>query len=110
VGQIGQVALNIPFGHLLALLFRQRRAKLVENKIKNEILKKWITKELEGYDFDDPYLPDYRKVWSVVTLTAEFPFGRTQTFPVILSEDFGEKTIDFMNYHRIIDPIAIVEP
>jgi hypothetical protein len=85
------------------------RAKLVENKIKNETFKKWLTKELEGYEFEDDYLPDYRKVWSVVSLTAVFPFGRTETFPVVLSEDFGQKTLDFMNNHRIIESISIVE-
>ncbi|MBT1705434.1 hypothetical protein [Chryseosolibacter indicus] len=85
------------------------RAKLVENKIKNDTLKKWLNKELEGYDFDDTYLPSYRKVWSVVHLTAELPFGRTQTFPVMLSEDFGAEVIDAINHHRILEPISIVE-
>lgn len=85
------------------------RAKLVENKIKNDTLKKWLNKELEGYEFDDKYLPSYRKVWSVINLTAEFPFGRTQTFPVVLDESFGEKTLDLINFHRIVEPISIVE-
>jgi hypothetical protein len=85
------------------------RAKLVENKVKNETFKKWLNKELEGYDFDDGYLPSYRKVWSVVSLTLELPFGRVETFPVVLTEDFGEKILDFMNYHRILEPISIVE-
>ena len=85
------------------------RAKLVENKIKNDTLKKWLKKELEGYEFDDEYLPSYRKVWSVINLTAEYPFGSTHTFPVVLDESFGAKTLDIINNHRIIEPISIVE-
>lgn len=85
------------------------RAKLVENKIKNETLKKWLNKELEGYEFNDKYLPSYRKVWSVINLTAEFPFGRVQKFPVLLNESFGEDIIDMVNFHRILEPISIVE-
>lgn len=85
------------------------RAKLVENKIKNDTFKKWLNKELEGYEYEDKYLPDYRKVWSVINLIAEFRFGKTQSFPVMLNESFGEKIIDAINFHRIIEPIAIVE-
>lgn len=85
------------------------RAKLIENKIKNETFKKWLNKELEGYEFEDEYLPSYRKVWSTITLTAEFPYGRTETFPVSLPDSFGEKTLDVINHHRIIEPISIVE-
>jgi len=85
------------------------RAKLVENKIKNETFKKWLNKELEGYEYDDPYLPSYRKIWSVINLIAEFGFGRHERFPVLLNESFGQKTIDAINFHKIIEPIAIVE-
>lgn len=85
------------------------RTKLVENKIKNETLKKWLNKELEGYEFGDKYLPGYRKAWSVIHLTAEFPYGRVHKFPVLLNEKFGEDIIDMVNFHRIIEPISIVE-
>lgn len=85
------------------------RAKLVENKIKNDTFKKWLNKELEGYEYDDQYLPEYRKIWSVINLTAEFRYGRKQSFPVMLNEKFGEKIIDAVNFHKIIEPISIVE-
>lgn len=85
------------------------RAKLIENKIKNETFKKWLNKELEGYEFEDDYLPSYRKVWSTISLTAELPFGRTETFPISLPESFGEKALDVMNHHRIVEPISIIE-
>lgn len=85
------------------------RAKIVENKIKNDTFKKWLRKELEGYKFVDQYLPEYRKVRSAIYLTAEFPYGQTQTFPVELPDEFGAETLDLINYHRIIEPISIVE-
>ena len=84
------------------------RAKLIARLIKNETFKNWLNKELNGYEFEDPLLPDYRKIWAEIVLTAEFPFGRTQSFPVVLSDnqrDLGE----LLNHHRIIEPIAIVE-
>lgn len=85
------------------------RARLIENQIKNDIFRLWIVKELEGYDFGDPLLPPYRKVWSSITLVADLKFGRTYEFEVNLPDSFGEKTLDLMNFHRIIEPIAIVE-
>lgn len=85
------------------------RAKLVENKIKNETLKKWLNKELEGYEFDDKYLPQYRKVSSAIYLTAEYPFGKIHKFPVLLDESFEDIYFDLVNFHRITEPISIVE-
>src|SRR4051794_14939151 len=85
------------------------RAKLIENQIKNQIFRHWINKELEGYEFDDKLLPSYRKIWSTINLLAQLPFGRTHKFAVSLPDSFGEKTLDFINHHRIIEPIAAVE-
>lgn len=85
------------------------RTKLVESKIKNDTLKIWLNKELGGYNFNDNYLPPYRKVWSVINLTLEYPFGRTRTYPVVFNESFGADILDMINNHRIIEPISIVE-
>lgn len=85
------------------------RTKLIENQIKNGTLKKWLTKELEGYEYDDKYLPSYRKIWSAIQLIAELPFGRTHKFSISLPDSFGAKTLDMINNHRIIEPIAAVE-
>ena len=85
------------------------RAKLIEAKVKNETLKKWLKKELEGYDYEDVRLPPYRKVWSTMTLTAELPYGRTESFPVSLPDTFDKRIIDSVNFHRIVEPIPIVE-
>ena len=78
------------------------RAKLIAYEIKNEIFKSWLSKELNGYEFEDVLLPKYRKIWSEIQLTAEFPFGKIHTFPVVLDEtnkEFAEK----LNFHRATD-------
>lgn len=85
------------------------RTKLIENKVKNNILKNWLKKELEGYEYEDDFLPPYRKIWSTINLTAEFPFGRTQKFPVTLHDNYSEKIKDTINHHKIVEPISIVE-
>lgn len=85
------------------------RAKLIENQVKNDTFRQWINKELEGYEFDDEFLPSYRKIWSTINLIAELPFGRTHKFTVNLPDSFGKKTLDLINNHRIIEPIAAVE-
>ncbi len=84
------------------------RAKLIAHQVKNDTFKSWLNKELNGYEYDDQLLPDYRKVWAEIYLTAEFPFGRTQTFPVVLPNN--RKDIEeLLNFHRVIEPISIVE-
>lgn len=85
------------------------RAKLVASKIKNDTFKKWLSRELEGYDYLDSFLPDYRKVWSPMNLEAEFPFGRTETINVNLPKEIGRDELEIVNRHRILEPIAIVE-
>jgi hypothetical protein len=84
------------------------RAKLIAHQIKNETFKSWINKELNGYEYADPLLPDYRKIWAEIHLTAEFPFGRTQTFPVVLP-DTRRDIEEMLNVHIVIEPISIVE-
>jgi hypothetical protein len=84
-------------------------SKLIAAKIKNQIFKDWLIKELEGYKFDDAQIPEYRKIWSPITLNAEFPYGRTQAVPVILNDDFTSDDSDYINRHQVTEPIAIVE-
>ena len=84
------------------------RAKLIARQIKNETFKSWLNKELNGYEYEDPLMPDYRKIWAEIQLTAEFPFGHVQSFPVVLSDDQRDLS-DLLNHHRIVEPIAIVE-
>lgn len=84
------------------------RAKLIAKMIKNETFKQWLSKELSGYTFEDPLLPEYRMIFAEITLTAEFPFGRFHSFPVILGENEG-KLDKLLNFHREIEPISVIE-
>lgn len=84
------------------------RAKLIAHQIKNDTFKSWLNKELNGYELDDALLPNYRKVWSEIHLTAEFPFGRTQTFPVVFPDN-NKEIEEFLNYLIVVDPISIIE-
>jgi hypothetical protein len=84
------------------------RAKLIARQIKNDTFKNWLNKELNGYEYDDTLLPSYRKIWAEIKLTAEFPFGRTQTFPVVMNDK--QKDIEeLLNFHHVIEPISIIE-
>ena len=39
-----------------------RKCLVLSYKLKNDTLKSWVSKELNGYDYDDPDLPQYRQV------------------------------------------------
>jgi len=84
------------------------RAKLIARQIKNETFKNWLNKELNGYELEDPLLPSYRKIWAEIHLVAEFSYGRIETFPVVFPND-RRYIEDLLNYHIVIEPIAIVE-
>jgi hypothetical protein len=94
---------NIQLSHALT------RAKLISAKVKNEIFLSWLKKELEGYDFQDVILPQYRKIRTVLNLTIDLGFGRQQTLPVSFNDTFDPEFVDLINFHRILEPIAIIE-
>lgn len=84
------------------------RAKLIARQIKNDTFKSWLNNELNGYEFNDPILPEYRKIWAEIILTAEFPFGRIHKFPVLFDEE--QKDLEeLLNNHQVTEPISIIE-
>src|ERR1017187_8352626 len=85
------------------------RAKLISNRVKNDTFKLWLTKELEGYNFQDDLLPDYRKIRCVTYLTIDLPYGQRHTFPVSFGDETDNKFLDLVLHHQAIEPIAIVE-
>lgn len=85
------------------------RAKLIANQIQNDTFKKWLSKELNGYEPNDNLLPGYRKIWSEIELTAEFPYGQVRSFPVVLPDDADEDLRNKIYFHQAIEPISIVE-
>lgn len=85
------------------------RSKLFAIKIENNIFKQWLIKELEGYDYDDPLIPSYRKIWSPITLQAQNISG-IQNIEVDLPKDeFDDNEFDFIRRHQILEPISIIE-
>lgn len=85
------------------------RAKLIANKLKNVTFMQWLSKELEGYEYQDEMLPEYRKVWSPIQLIAQLPYGQTHKFQVTPPEELDADFQDAINRHRIVEPISIVE-
>ena len=85
------------------------RSKIIASKIKNEKFKNWITKELEGYKTKDEFFPNYRKIYSPITITAEFPFGRTETYPVVLPDSLEKQIGNVIYYFDSLEPISIIE-
>ncbi len=85
------------------------RAKLIANQLKNETFKNWLSKELNGYDYNDEYLPKYRKLMAEIQLTAEFPFERTHTFAALLADDAAEGMKEMIYFHQVQDPISVLE-
>lgn len=85
------------------------RAKLIANQIKNETFKNWLSKELNGYEYEDNYLPKYRKIWAEIELLAEFSFGQTHRFPVVMPNSETQEMKDLVNFHQVREPISIIE-
>lgn len=86
-------------------------AKIIASKISSQELALWIKKELEGYSFEDIDLPSYRKIPSTITLTATLPVGAEHSFYLLPPDDNNtpEQIKDIIQYHRIVEPIKIVE-
>ncbi len=85
------------------------RTKILAYKLNNDTLRNWIKKETDGYDFDDPMLPKYRKIFSEMYLIAKFSDGKETKFPFNLPEDSSKEVLDTVKYHQIREPIQIIE-
>lgn len=85
------------------------RAKIIASKVNNQIFTEWLKSELEGYDYQDKKLPDYRMIRCIIYLVAELPFGRQHSFPVSFNGEEDSKFIDAVRYHHVTEPIAIIE-
>src|SRR3569833_1555126 len=41
---------------------KQKKKHVLSYELRNDALKSWVSKELNGYDRDDPDLPEYRRI------------------------------------------------
>ncbi|MBK7884393.1 MAG: hypothetical protein IPJ81_11855 [Chitinophagaceae bacterium] len=106
---IKQLIKDLAFDNII-LLKGLTRAKVIATKINNEVFRAWLKNELEGYNYSNENLPDYRKIRCVIYLVAELPFGRKHSFPISFDRDDDDpKFIDIVRYHRVTEPVAIIE-
>src|SRR6185295_20280317 len=84
------------------------RSKILSVKVNNERFKVWLKKELEGYSGGDKALPPYRKVFTGMKMTIEFPFGLKRVLPVLFEEG-NEEIMQLINNHCVLEPISIIE-
>ena len=85
------------------------RAKYIAYKINNETFTNWLKKELDGYNYMDEELPQYRKVVSPSWIVVENGWGNKQNLKIELPDTFGKEVLDSIKYHRVIESISIVE-
>ncbi len=84
-------------------------SKLIAVKIGNDKFKNWLVKELEGYNFNDEYLPNYRRIYSPIFIKVEFPYNGTRIFPVILPDKLEKEIGEIIYFQNIVEPISIIE-
>lgn len=85
------------------------RSKIISHKLNNDTFKNWIKKETEGYEFDDPLMPSYRKIFSEMYLIAKFSGGQETKFPFSPPENSPQEVLDTIKFHQIREPIPIIE-
>ncbi len=86
------------------------RTKLISAQIRNETLKQWLKKELEGYDHDDKFLPSYRKIWSEIELEVVYIHRPSEFIPIHLKPGvWGKDFIDQVYNVLVTESVAVVE-
>lgn len=84
------------------------RAKLIAAKLKNDVFRQWLSKELEGYDDKDSMLPDYRKLKGEMFLTVEYPFREFRDFPAYYQGEDADWN-EVFRYHTLLQPISTID-
>lgn len=105
---IEQLIEDITFGRI-TLSAALLRAKYISYKINNHTLSSWLKKELEGYEFNDKDLPQYRRIVSPSWIVVEDSWGNKQNLKIQLPDSFEKEFLDTISYHRVIESISIVE-
>ncbi len=84
-------------------------SKLLAYKISNDNFKEWLRKELEGYDYNDTLLPQYRRINCQMFITHSLPNGQQHSKPVIVVDGAKPEFYEEVNYFRILEPISVIE-
>lgn len=85
------------------------RAKLIAYKVNNDTFKQWLGKELQGYKYDDKFLPDYRNINTEMFITHTLPDGRKHSKPVMVTDSALKEFHEIVNYFKVVEPISVIE-
>lgn len=86
-----------------------RKARVLASLLKHSDFEKWVLSELNGYNQDDPSIPDYRKLYVESIGDFSGPFGsggRNLPIPTLNLPDYIQK---FANETNIIQGIKSIE-
>jgi AbiTii len=86
-----------------------RKCLVLSYKLKNDSLKSWVSKELNGYDYDDPDMPEYRKINAPAKGLFLGSFGRQINDQPIPSAVMKEEHRLWAERAKLTQPIAAYE-
>lgn len=86
-----------------------RKCLVLSYKLKNDTLKAWVSKELNGYDYDDPDLPEYRRVSAPAKGLFLGSFGRQIDDQPIPPAILKEEHRHFAEHTQLRQPIVAYE-
>lgn len=86
-----------------------RKCLVLSYKLKNDSLKSWVSKELNGYDYDDPDMPEYRKIGAPAKGVFLGSFGQQINDQPIPSAVMKEEHRHWAERAKLPQPIAAYE-
>jgi hypothetical protein len=86
-----------------------RKCLVLSYNLKNDSLKAWVSKELNGYQYDDPDLPEYRQIGAPAKGVFLGAFGRQINDQPIPSAIMRKEHRHWAEQARLTQPIAAYE-
>lgn len=85
------------------------RSKLLAYKVNSDNFKEWLRNELEGYEYNNKSLPEYRRINCQMFITHRLPNGQTSSKPVMVAEGANPEFYEEVNYFKVLEPISVIE-
>lgn len=86
-----------------------RKCLVLSYRLRNDSLKSWVSNELNGYDYDDPEMPEYRKIGAPAKGIFLGSFGRQINDQPIASGVMKEEHRHWAESAKLSQPIAAYE-
>lgn len=86
-----------------------RKCLVLSYKLKNDSLKSWVSKELNGYENDDPEIPEYRTINAPARGVFLGPFGQQINDQPIPSAVLKAEDRHWAERAKLLQPIAAYE-